>query len=68
MGEGTTCTGIARAAMEQQVAMILICNVSENDQFDLACYVLEKGPRPENVRIKLFKFKLFPSLEHFTPK
>ena len=43
MGEGTTCTGIARAAMEQQVAMILICNVSENDQFDLACYVLEKG-------------------------
>ena len=58
MGEGTMCTGMAGAAMEQQVAMILICNVSENDQFDLACYVLEKGPRPENVRIKLFKFIL----------
>ena len=52
------CTGMAGAVMEQQVAMILNCNVSENDQFDLACYVLEKGPRPENVRIKLFKFIL----------
>ena len=31
MGEGTMCTGMAGAAMEQQVAMILICNVSEND-------------------------------------
>ena len=41
--EKKMCTGMAGAAMEQQVAMILICNVSENDQFDLACYVLEKG-------------------------
>ena len=41
--EKKMCTGMAGAVMEQQVAMILICNVSENDQFDLACYVLEKG-------------------------
>ena len=31
MGEEKMCTGMAGAVMEQQVAMILNCNVSEND-------------------------------------
>ena len=65
---GITCVEMGRAAMGQQVAMILNCIVSENDYIGLAYYVLEKGLMPENVRIKLFKFKLSSCLEHFTPK
>ena len=65
--EKKMCTGMAGAVMEQQVAMILNCNVSENDQFDLACYILEKGSyarKRSNKAIQIYIVHAWNTLLH----